>query len=94
MPRKVLAKVKRNLRRDMRKPMDMKVRPYFQALMRINTEELPSLPPFGNDQFLTEDEVLDILLFGTPRSWQQEMDRQGFDPVESVKDGRYRSCHD
>ena len=83
MPRKVLAKVKRNLRRDMRKPMDMKVRPYFQALMRINTEELPSLPPFGNDQFLTEDEVLDILLFGTPQSWQQEMDHQGFDPVES-----------
>ena len=82
LPRKVLPKVKRNLRRDMRKPLDMKVRTYFQALMRVNDEELPNLPPFGNRQFLTEDEILDILLFGTPRSWQQEMDRQGFDPVE------------
>ena len=82
MPRKVLAKVKRNLRRDMRKPLDMGVRKYYQAISRINDEELPHLPPFGNGQFLGTDEVLDILLFGTPRSWQTEMDRQGFDPIE------------
>ena len=82
MPRKVLAKVKRNLRRDMRKPLDMGVRKYYQAISRINDEELPHLPPFGNGQFLGTDEILDILLFGTPRSWQAEMDRQGFDPIE------------
>ena len=27
------------------------------------------------------DELLDIILFGTPKSWQKEMDRQGFDPM-------------
>ena len=82
LPRKILPKVKRNLRRDMRKPLDMRVRKYYQALMRINDEELPCLPPFGNRQFLSTDEILDILLYGTPRSWQVEMDRQGFDPIE------------
>jgi len=30
---------------------------------------------------LSNDEILDILLFGTPRSWQKEMERQGFDPM-------------
>jgi len=32
---------------------------------------------------LSEDEIIDILLFGTPKSWQREMDRQGFDPLAS-----------
>jgi hypothetical protein len=31
---------------------------------------------------LTDDELLDIVLFGTPKSWQKEMERQGFDPME------------
>ena len=26
---------------------------------------------------------MDILLFGTPKSWQKEMDRQGYDPLEN-----------
>ena len=82
MPAKVLAKVKRQVRRDMRKPVDMKVRAYCQNLTRINSEEIPCLPPFHAQQGLTLDEILDILLYGTPRSWQNEMDRQGFDPLE------------
>ena len=82
VPRKVLAKVKKDLRRDMRKPLSLRIRTYFQAVMRINEEELPNLPPFGANQSLSADEILDILLFGTPRSWQTEMDRQGFDPIE------------
>jgi hypothetical protein len=60
----------------------MKVRNYYQGVGRINDEELPQLPPFGNNQPLSNDEVLDILLHGTPKSWQVEMDRQGFDPLE------------
>ena len=82
MPSKVLAKVKRQVRREMRKPVDMKVRSYCQNLLRLNTDDIPSLPPFANHQALSSDELLDILLHGTPRSWQNEMDRQGFDPIE------------
>ena len=82
MPAKVLSKVKRQMRREMRKPVDMKVREYCQHLMRLNTDDIPSLPPFEANQALSSDELLDILLHGTPRSWQNEMDRQGFDPIE------------
>ena len=79
-PRNVLARVKRTVRRSMRKPSDMLVRTYLQHLLRINEQEIPALPPFGNDQRFSDDELTDIILFGTPKSWQQEMDRQGFDP--------------
>ena len=82
MPRKVLAKVKRQMRREMRKPFDMNVRAYCQLLVRLNENDIPNLPPYNARQALSNDELLDILLFGTPRSWQNEMDRQGFDPVE------------
>ena len=82
LPRKILAKVKRSMRRDMRKPKDMKVRNYYQNLIRMNNEELPNLPPYNNNQRLSQDELADIILFGTPKSWQNEMDRQGFDPME------------
>ena len=72
------------MRRDMRKPPEMKVRQYYQALTRINGSELLNLPPFNPNQNLSDDEMIDVLLFGTPKSWQAEMDRQGFDPVLSA----------
>ena len=81
LPRRVLARVKRFLRRECRKPHDMKVKIYLQHLLRINHGELDNLPPFQPNQNLSMDELLDIVLFGTPKSWQKEMDRQGFDPM-------------
>jgi hypothetical protein len=82
LPRRVLAGAKRDLRRFSHKPSDMKVRNYYQAVGRINAKELPQLPPFGNNQSLSHDEILNVLLHGTPKSWQVKMDRQGFDPLE------------
>ena len=86
LPRKVLARVKRFLRRSCRKPGWMKVRDYVQHLYRINSDEIPLLPPFNANQHLQQDELLDIILFGTPRGWQREMDRQGFDPMDNTLD--------
>ena len=90
LPKRVLARVKRFLRRECRKPMDMKVRIYHQHLLCINNSKIDLLPPFAANQELSQDELLDIILFGTPKSWQREMERQGFDPmdnsVESVVD--------
>ena len=83
LPRRILARVKRYLRRECRKPAGMKVRTYYQHLLRINMDEIPRLPPFAVDQELGMDEMLDILLFGTPKSWQREMDRQGYDPMDN-----------
>ena len=81
VPNKIVAMVKRYLRRECRKPPDMKVRTYYQHLLRINNDELPTLPPFSPAQNMSEDELVDILIYATPKSWMREMDRQGFDPV-------------
>ena len=82
MPRRALAKIKRYIRRECRKPSDMLVRKYYQRVLRLNVEILPNLPPFEANQQLGMDEILDIVLFGTPKSWQTEMERQGFDPLD------------
>jgi len=81
LPNKTLQRVKRYLRREARKPLDMGVKQHIMHICRINTEESAHCPPaFDDTQCLTPDER-DILLFGTPKSWQREMDRQGFDPL-------------
>ena len=36
---------------------------------------------FNATQKIDEDEIVDILEFGTPNKWRSEMDRKGFDPV-------------
>ena len=82
MPNKILQRVKRYLRHEARKPLDMKVKTYLLHINRINHEEIPELPPnYDTAQSLGSDEISDILLYGTPKSWQREMDCQGFDPM-------------
>jgi len=71
LPNKILQRVKRYLRREARKPIDMTVREHLMHVPRVNTQEIPRLPPnFNNAQSLGDDEIIDILLFGTPKSWQ------------------------
>ena len=84
-PFRALQRVKRWLRRSSRKPADMSVSEYFTAIQRINNEEIPHLPPGRNDQQLSSDEeVLEIIHFGLPNSWKNEMARQGFDPLTTM----------
>ena len=87
LPRKVLARVKRSMRREMRKPQGMKIREYFMSLIRINDCELSHLPPFKNYQGVTPDEIIDILLHATPNGWFTEMEKQGFDPFVHTPEG-------
>jgi len=85
LPNKTLQRVQRHLRREARKPIDMGAKQHIMHVCRINTEEIARCPPaFDHGQCLTADEIIDILLFGTPKSWQREMDRQGFDPLAST----------
>jgi len=54
-------------------------------IIRINLQEILRLPPNFNDtESLSEDEIINILLFSAPKSWQRKMDRQGFDPLSSA----------
>lgn len=80
-PTKCLQKVKRYIRREVRKPLGMKVRDFSTRLHHINNEEIPHLPPFlGDGQKFHDDELTDIILHAVPKSWIREMDRQGKDP--------------
>jgi len=82
LPNTILQCVERCLRREARKQVDVTVREHLMHVLRVNAQEIPRLPPnFNNAQSLHDDEVIDILLFGVPKSWKREMDRQGVDPL-------------
>ena len=91
-PYKALEKQKRYMRRYMRKPADMTTRTYVNHIMRLNNEEIPKLPPFRNDQGLSNDELIDIILFGIPKSWVTKMDEHDFDPMSSSIDQVVNFC--
>jgi len=85
LPTKILQRVKCHLRREARKPIEMGVREHLMHILRINLQEIPRLPPhFNGTQMLSDEEIIDILLFGAPKSWQREMDCQGLDPLAST----------
>ena len=89
VPRHALVKVQCYLRREYRKPGDMRVHDCYHRLMYINNQELPLLPPFGVPtgdrmaQSFNDANIIDIQLFATPKKWQREMDRMGFNPLAS-----------
>jgi hypothetical protein len=59
----------------------MQVRDYYKRLVFINTQELTRLPPFNMaTQLFNDHDLIDILLFATPKKWQREMDQMGFEP--------------
>ena len=69
----------------MQKPSDVKVRQCHQHLIREKNEEITCLPPaLNNTQKPSDEEMTDAILFGKTRAWQNEMDRQGFDPMEKT----------
>ena len=81
LPNKTLQRVKRHLRREARNLVDMSAKQHIMHICRINTEEIACCPPaFDQNQCSTDDEIIDILLWNTPKCWQREMDPQGFDP--------------
>jgi len=83
LPSKCLQKQKRCMRRFWRKPKDMNIRQCANNIQHINDVELPELPPFVTDQGLSEDEIVDMIIFGVPNSWSKEMDKQGINPEDA-----------
>ena len=80
-PRRALHHQKQYMRRFMRKPFDTKSKDFVARVQQLN-DYLNMFPPFKNNQMLPEDELLDILEFSIPATWQKEFIRSGFDPVE------------
>ena len=82
-PQRAMAHQKRYMRRYMRKPRDMSTREFVARVTELNAY-LTEFPPFEENQKLDDQEIMDILEFGVPNSWQKNMVMQGFDPVTST----------
>ena len=80
-PFNALARVKRFMRRQCRKPDGMNIRTFATHFLRINNEELPFLPPFGVNNSLTLNEITEILQYAIPKNWNRKLQEQGKDPL-------------
>lgn len=74
-----LQKQKRCMRHNMHKPSHMTIREYATRIKELNAH-LEKFPPNKKNQRMDDDEVLDLLEFGVPYSWQNQMTLQGFEP--------------
>ena len=83
-PQRALAFQKRYMRRYLRKPKDMTTQEFAAHITELN-QYLKQFPPFGQNQELEDEEIIDIIEFGIPHSWQKHMVLQGFDPIEGTQ---------
>ena len=82
-PRGAIAKQKRAMRRAWRKPVNWSVRQYI-AETRAIASDLKYYPNWTPEAGLTEDDLVDIIDYGNPFGWQQQMTLQGFDISEKL----------
>jgi hypothetical protein len=80
-PQRALNYQKRYMRRFMRKPKTMSIREFSARVAEMNAY-LTEFPPFEADQELSGEEIIDILEFAIPNSWQKNMVLQGFEPLD------------
>ena len=88
-PEDALQQQKRYMRRSLHKPRNMTIRVYVNRVLELNDqlENFPGLNSNDNGTKLPEDEVLDLLEFGLPETWQNFMLLQKFDPqVHTIND--------
>ena len=90
-PKRAISTQKRYMRRFLRKPREWKTREFAARLVEIN-ELLKQFPPFRDDQQLDTDELLEILEFAVPATWQKAMVLQGFDPLEHTVEEFVEFC--
>ena len=91
-PQRALRMQKRYMRRYMRKPRDMTMRVYRNRVVELNNylEWFPTV--FNATQKIDDDEIVDILEFGTPNKWQSEMVHLGFDSAVATSQELVEFC--
>ena len=77
---------KRYLRRFVRKPMGMTSRMFVARVQELNNylPHFPSQVPGEPIQKLDDDEIIDLMEFGVPRSWQKKMEEHNFDSTNTT----------
>ena len=71
-PDRALQKQRRALRRNIRKPENLKTSEFYARLVEMN-EQLMVFPKGKKEDKLGKDELKEILEFGLPRAWQVHM---------------------
>ena len=72
--------------RQLCKPHDMSIRTYVARVVEIN-DQIPSYPHLDDEgpaSKLNKDELMDILEFGIPNSWQKQMILHNFDLIQKL----------
>ena len=80
-PRKALQHQRQCMQRHLWKPGDTSICTFVASLSEINKHS-PEFPPFADNQKLPETDILEIVEFAIPGSWQREMIKQGFNPTD------------
>jgi hypothetical protein len=76
---------KQAMRRYMRKPQSMKIRNYVDRILEINNylKYFPTKTGETAATILPDDEIMDILTYGIPNSWQKKIVELNFDTQAS-----------
>jgi hypothetical protein len=86
-PARAIQMQKRWMRRFLRKPKDKTTREHVARVREINSY-FPLYPVMDDSgsvpKSLDDDELLDLLEYGSPNSWQKEMVKQGFDVTNAT----------
>ena len=85
-PKRALQLQKRYMRRFVRKPANMSTRQFAARLQELNAylSKFPTAAPGQPAPAkLDADEIVDIMEFGVPRSWQRKMVEHDFDAMTS-----------
>ena len=91
-PLRALRIQKRYMRRYMRKPRDMKMRTYRNRVVELNNYLARFPSNFNDAQKIDDEEIVDILEFGTPNKWQYEMVCMGFDSATATSQELVEFC--
>ena len=85
---------KQAMRRYMRKPQGMKIRDYVDRLLEINNylKYFPTKTGENPATVLPEDEIMDILTYGIPNTWQKKIVELNFDTQASTPNEFIELC--
>ena len=80
--------------RGCRKPANMKIHIFIAHLTKMNATELPRLPPFATANLLGDDEMIEIIVYAIPNSWNKKLREQGKDQVLMTKLNFFKATED
>jgi hypothetical protein len=93
-PLRAYAMQKQAMRRFMRKPRDSTIREYVDRILELNDYLVyfPTKEGEAEATKLPDEEILDILVFGIPNTWQKKMVELGFDSLSHTPNEFIEIC--